>query len=147
MRAAGPPPDDGPRGEAGFPSGAPGLVCDLPGSNLWLREDSDGAFTVGLSLESARRAGTVAYYRAPQVGARVRNEEPIASLETSKWVGHVPAPADGSIVATNDALEQTPGLIVEDPTGAGWLYRIRADDPAALRGRLSARPPPDRRST
>ena len=49
-------------------------------------------------------------------------------MESGKWVGPVPAPVSGEIVAVNDALTATPGLINSDPYGAGWVARLRPSD-------------------
>ena len=40
------------------------------------------------------------------------------------------APLSGEIVAVNDALEDSPQLINEDPYGEGWMVRIALSDPA-----------------
>ncbi len=143
MRAPPPPPDDPPgSGGGAAPAAAlPRTLCDLPGSDLWLREEEDGVFRVGLTPEGAGRAGSIAVYRGPRVGARVERGRPVASLETSKWVGHLSAPADGTVVATNAEAERVPASIVADALGGGWLFRFQADDPAELRTRLSVRAP------
>ncbi len=115
----------------------PALACTLPGSDLWLREEGDGSFTVGLLPETARRAATVSVYRGPRSGERLLEGRPAASLETSKWVGHLASPVNGVVLESNSRLERDPGLIVRAPTSDGWLFRVRPDEPAALRDRLT----------
>ena len=45
---------------------------------------------------------------------------------------------DIEIVAINDALEDTPELVNQDPYGDGWLFRLRITDKADLDELLSA---------
>jgi glycine cleavage system H protein len=55
----------------------------------------------------------------------------VATLESGKWVGPVPAPVDGEIVEVNPALAADPTLVNSDPYGAGWIVRFQARDWAA----------------
>jgi glycine cleavage system H protein len=52
----------------------------------------------------------------------------IATVESGKWVGPVPAPVSGEIVAVNDALAATPSLVNSDPYGGGWVARLCPSD-------------------
>ena len=49
-----------------------------------------------------------------------------------------PPPVAGRVVAVNEALGDNPGAVNEDPYDAGWLIRLRPDDPADLAGLLDA---------
>jgi glycine cleavage system H protein len=40
------------------------------------------------------------------------------------------APLSGEIVEVNDALQDTPEKVNEDPYGEGWLVRVQLSDPA-----------------
>ncbi len=61
-------------------------------------------------------------------GKTVQKGRNIATVESGKWVGPVPAPVSGEIVAVNDALAATPSLVNSDPYGAGWVARLRPSD-------------------
>ena len=52
----------------------------------------------------------------------------MATVESSKWVGPVPAPVEGEIVEVNDEVVTDPTLINSDPYGAGWVAKVRAED-------------------
>ncbi|MFH1114840.1 MAG: glycine cleavage system protein H, partial [Pseudomonadota bacterium] len=56
------------------------------------------------------------------------------TLESVKAVSELFMPVGGDIVAVNEDLGESPGLINEDPYGKGWLVRI---DPSDL-GELDA---------
>jgi glycine cleavage system H protein len=115
---------------------APGDRAQAPacpiGPDLWCRRDGVGSFVIGLSRQAQERAGSIAHYRGPSVGRRYARGEAAVSLESEKWVGHLPLPVPGTVIETNGSLERDPGPINRDPYGAGWLYRMRPDDPGAL---------------
>ena len=62
----------------------------------------------------------------------------VGELESTKSVSDVYAPLAGTVVARNEALDQTPELVNSDPYGEGWLLRVRLDDPPAADGLLDA---------
>jgi glycine cleavage system H protein len=39
---------------------------------------------------------------------------------------------DGEIVEVNPALADNPGLVNEDPQGAGWFFKMKLGDLSAL---------------
>jgi glycine cleavage system H protein len=45
-------------------------------------------------------------------------------VESIKAVSDLYAPVSGTVVDTNDALQDTPELINEDPFGDGWLITL-----------------------
>jgi glycine cleavage system H protein len=45
-----------------------------------------------------------------------------------KAASDVFAPVTGEVVAVNDKLTNEPGLVNSDPTGEGWLFRIKLTD-------------------
>ena len=96
---------------------------------LWGRRESDGSVTIGMTDVGQRRTGPVVHWRGPTVGTVHRKGEPVVSLESEKWVGHLAMPFDGTIVATNEALYGDPSAINRDPFGHGWLYRARPHGP------------------
>ena len=53
-----------------------------------------------------------------------------ATIESVKAAAEVNAPVSGEVVETNSALAETPGLINEDPSGKGWLLKIKLSDAA-----------------
>jgi glycine cleavage system H protein len=55
----------------------------------------------------------------------VRAGKELATVETIKVDLEVQAPFDGEIVAANEALEDAPELINQDPYGRGWLVEVR----------------------
>ncbi len=109
----------------------PGTYCAI-GADLWFRRRPDGSYEIGLSRAAQERAGPISHYRGPLVGRRYGKGEPALSLETEKWVGHLPLPVAGTVIEANRALESDPSPINRDSYGAGWLYRMKPEDSRAL---------------
>lgn len=114
-------------------SGPSGVPCLLD-VDLWARREPDGSVTIGITDRAQLRAGPVVHWRGPAVGTFHRKGEAVVSLESEKWVGHLPMPLDGTIVATNEALYGDPTTINRDPYGRGWFYRIHPEGPDELEG-------------
>jgi len=85
--------------------------------------------------ESASRAQTMAgrvvaaTFRKP--GTHRRAGKNLATLESGKWVGGVPAPFDGTIERINPAVQNDPGLVNVAPYSDAWLVALRPDDAQA----------------
>jgi glycine cleavage system H protein len=93
--------------------------------HVWLRLEDGGRATVGVDDVAQHLAGTVVACTPKRAGRAVPRGQSVATIESSKWVGPVPAPVSGEIIEVNDAVRATPGLLNEDPYGAGWIVRIR----------------------
>jgi glycine cleavage system H protein len=109
--------------------------CEMPDglyynveSNVWARLETDGSVTVGMTSYGCSLSGTIVSYTPKKVGKEVKRDKSCATVESGKWVGPVKAPVGGGIIAINPEVSANPGLINEDPYGAGWLVRIMAFD-------------------
>ncbi len=49
----------------------------------------------------------------------------LATVESSKFVGPVPAPVTGVLVRANDKLAANPNLAISDPYGEGWIAEVK----------------------
>ena len=109
--------------------------CEIPDdlkynveNNVWVRQESDGTVTVGMTSYAASLAGQIVSYTPKKVGKDVKKDKSCSTVESGKWVGPAKSPVAGEIVATNDAVASKPGLINEDPYGDGWLVKIKPSD-------------------
>jgi glycine cleavage system H protein len=96
----------------------------------WVRPLGDGTYRVGLTDPSQTMAGRLQYVTFRAVGTHRARKKPVARLESGKWAGGVPAPFDGTIVACNERLLETPHLVNVAPYTDAWIVDMRADDPA-----------------
>ncbi|MEJ5210809.1 MAG: glycine cleavage system protein GcvH [Burkholderiales bacterium] len=97
-------------------------------SNVWCRREPDGSVTVGMTAYATALAGPIVAFTPKAVGRRVEQERSVATVESGKWVGPVKAPVSGEIIAVNEALDAQPGLVNEDPYGAGWMVRMQPSE-------------------
>jgi glycine cleavage system H protein len=95
----------------------------------WARIDGDEA-TFGITWYAQDALGEVVFFDPPEVGSQVSKDQAYAEVESVKAVSDVFAPLSGEIVEVNDALEDAPEKINEDPYGDGWLVKIRLSDPS-----------------
>ena len=111
--------------------------CNIPedlhylvDKHVWARVDGE-EIVVGLSDVAQRLSKTVVSVTLKSAGKQVAKGKSLATVESSKWVGPVPSPVTGEIVAVNQALAGAPGTLNRDPYGDGWIARIRPEDWAA----------------
>ncbi len=97
----------------------------------WLRVEGD-LVVVGITEHAATALGDVVFVELPEVETVVAEGDEVAVIESVKAASDILAPLAGEIVAVNDLLVDQPGLVSEDPLGAGWFFKIKADDLAAL---------------
>ncbi len=94
-------------------------------NQVWFRVNEDGTVTVGVTDIGQARAGKIINIRIKAPGKKLKKGKPVASLESGKWAGPVPADIEGEVVERNEKLFDKPDLINEDPYGEGWIAKIK----------------------
>jgi len=102
----------------------------------WIRPEAGGLATVGISAYAVEALTDLVFMQLPEVGRRVKAGESIGEIESVKAVSDLYAPVAGEIVEVNAALPGRLETLGQDPYGAGWIVRLRPDDPAELGGLL-----------
>lgn len=98
----------------------------------WIRMDSDGSGTVGITHFAQEQLGDIVYVELPEVGRKVKKGEDAAVIESVKAAAECKAPVSGTVIAVNGSLAEEPGKVNRDPTGAGWFFKLKPDDPKEL---------------
>jgi glycine cleavage system H protein len=98
----------------------------------WIRCEEDGTATVGISAYAVEALTDLVFMQLPVVGSRVTAGESFGEIESVKAVSDLYAPVSGEVVAVNSALPSSLETLGSDPYGAGWIMRIRPDDPATI---------------
>jgi glycine cleavage system H protein len=80
--------------------------------------------TVGITAYAAEKLGDVVYVDLPDVGTALASGSIVGEIESTKSVGELFAPVDGTVLEKNSAVEDTPELVNSDPLGEGWLIKI-----------------------
>ncbi|MGH8329854.1 MAG: glycine cleavage system protein GcvH [Pseudomonas sp.] len=97
----------------------------------WLRLESDGLITVGITAYAQQALGDVVFVQVPELRIFGAGDE-VAVLESVKAASSAYMPLDGEVVEVNSALESSPELINEDALGEGWFFRMRPSDTCAM---------------
>lgn len=103
----------------------------------WLRVEGNEV-VVGITDYAQDSLTDIVYVELPEEGMEVGEMDEFASVESVKSVSAIFSPLAGSICAVNEALDDAPELINEDPYGEGWIARITMQDASALDKMLSA---------
>lgn len=97
----------------------------------WLLIENDRA-TVGITAYAQEQLGDLVFVELPKPGARVTAGGAAAVVESVKAASDVYAPIDGEVVDVNVDLAGDPTLVNSDPTGKGWLFKLKLADPSQL---------------
>lgn len=104
----------------------------------YLRLVADTVAEVGVGAYAVKALGGIVAVTLPRVGATVKAGDSVAAFESVKAACEVFAPASGTITAINEQLLPHPELANNDPTGAGWFFRLQLADTAELTHLLDA---------
>ena len=97
----------------------------------WLLEEGD-LIVVGITEHAAEQLGDIVFVDLPEVGDEVSKDDDVVVIESVKAASDILAPLDGEIVEVNEALADAPGKVNEDPTGAGWFFKMKASDTSPM---------------
>ena len=106
-------------------------------SHEWIRIEGDTA-VVGITDYAQDALTDVVWVELAEVGAKVGAMEPCASVESVKSASEIYAPVAGEIVESNEALEDSPESINQDPYGEGWIFTLSMEDTSQVEGLLDA---------
>ena len=112
--------------------------CNLPDDlyylidkHVWAKPMGGGVVRVGITSVAGKLSGgklAAITVKAKNIGAEVMQKKSIATVESSKFVGPVPAPITGVLQKANEKLATDPNLAVSDPYGEGWVAEMQASD-------------------
>ncbi len=92
---------------------------------------------VGISDYAQDQLGDIVYVELPEVGDTFESGDEFGTLESVKAVSELYLPVGGEIVAINEAFEDEPELINQDPYGS-WIVKVKAEDSEELETLLSS---------
>ncbi|EAX48993.1 glycine cleavage system H protein [Thermosinus carboxydivorans Nor1] len=103
----------------------------------WVRVEGTRA-VVGITDYAQHELGDIVFIEVPAVGKKVKAHGNLSVVESVKAVSDIYAPVSGTVVEVNEALNDRPEVVNQDPYGEGWLAVIELDDASELEGLLSA---------
>jgi glycine cleavage system H protein len=109
--------------------------CNLPDDlyylvdkHVWAKPIEGGLIRVGMTSVAGKLSGgklAAVTAKTKAIGQEVAQGKSVATIESSKFVGPVPAPVTGVLVRGNDKLASDPNLAISDPYGEGWIAEIK----------------------
>lgn len=112
----------------------PGLIYSE--SHEWVKVDG-GVAIIGVTDYAQSELGDITYVDMPQKGDEVTKEGELGALESVKTAADLISPVSGTVVATNNQVEDDPSLINSDPY-TNWIVKVEMSDVKELDSLLSA---------
>ena len=103
----------------------------------WIRVDGEVAY-VGITDYAQSELGEIVFVDITTQGETIGQDETFGSIEAVKTVSDLNMPVAGEVLEVNDAINDQPELVNNDPYGEGWMIKIRISDPAELDTLLNA---------
>ncbi len=103
----------------------------------WVRKETDGSFSVGITHHAQDMLGDLVYVENPQVGREVKKGEECGVVESVKAASDIYSPLTGKVVAVNEELVDAPEKINQGAYDA-WMFRLQPDQPEELETLLDA---------
>lgn len=101
----------------------------------WVELDGDIG-TVGITSYAQEQLGDIVFVDVPEEGKELTKGDEAAVVESVKAASDVYSPVSGTVLEGNDALDDTPGLVNEDPEGEGWFFKLTLTDPSEVEGMM-----------
>ena len=118
-------------------------MSDIPGdlkflsSHEWVRIETDGTVTVGISDHAQDLLGDIVFVELPEVGQSIDAESDAAIVESVKAASDVYSPLSGEVIEVNPTLEDQPEIINSSPYDDGWFYKMAPSDLGEVESLLS----------
>ena len=93
-------------------------------SHEWVRVETDGTLTVGITHHAQDLLGDMVFIEAPVAGRTLTKGEECAVVESVKAASDVYAPVAGEVTASNSAVESSPESINQDAYAA-WMFKMK----------------------
>lgn len=106
-------------------------------SHEWVRPESDGSVTIGITQHAQDLLGDMVFVESPVVGRQLAAGEECAVVESVKAASDVYAPIAGEVLAANADVEASPESINQDPYAA-WMFKMQPANAADVAGLLDA---------
>lgn len=105
-------------------------------SHEYVKIEGDFAY-VGITDYAQNALGNVVYIDLPEVDDEVEADEDFGAVESVKAASDLISPVTGTVVEVNEALEDKPELINEDPF-ENWIIKVQLSNTAELDNLMDA---------
>ena len=103
----------------------------------WVKIEGDIA-TIGITDFAQGELGDIVYVEVETLDDTLEADAVFGTVEAVKTVSDLFMPLTGEVIAFNEALQDTPETVNEDPYGEGWMIKIKLANPSAIKDLLDA---------
>ena len=103
----------------------------------WIRVEG-GEAVVGITEFAQGELGDIVFVDIGTEGQHVDAHALFGTIEAVKTVSDLFMPVGGTVLKVNPNLAGDPATVNKDPYSAGWMVRIKMDNPADAASLLSA---------
>ena len=93
---------------------------------------------IGITDYAQNALGNVVYVDMPEVDDEVEAGEDFGAVESVKAASDLMSPVSGTVVETNESLEDQPELINQDAF-ANWIIKVELSDNGELQNLMDAK--------
>lgn len=91
----------------------------------WVARENNELMIIGITYHAQKLLGDVVFLELPKVGDKIVAGKEFGVVESVKAASDLYAPISGEVVAVNEALNDNPALINQDPYQGGWMIKIK----------------------
>jgi len=106
-------------------------------SHEWIRVESDGSLTVGITDHAQQALGDIVFLELPEAGRAVDVGDAVAVVESVKAASDIYAPVAGEVIENNAGAVDAPESVNADAYAA-WLFKLKPAAGADLSGLLDS---------
>ena len=98
----------------------------------------DDVATIGITDFAQGELGDIVYVEIETLNDNLSAEDVFGSVEAVKTVSDLFMPVSGEVIEINEALEDNPEIVNEDPYGSGWMVKVKCNKPIKSEDLLDA---------
>jgi len=97
-------------------------------NHTWTHLEKSGAAKVGLDDLLLHITGEVTFKSLKSPGEFIYKGELLTQIDQNGKILNIFSPISGKVLNTNPELNDNPGMLIQDPYGIGWIYKIKPSD-------------------
>ncbi len=106
-------------------------------SHEWHKLDGD-VLTLGITAFAVDQLTDLTFVEMKPAGTELAAGDAVGEVESVKTTSDIYSGVAGEVIEANADLDANPGLVNEDPYGAGWLVKIKVSDPSGMDSLMDA---------
>lgn len=94
-------------------------------NHTWMFMEKSGAAKIGLDDLLLHLTGEVKFNIPQHPEGMINKGDLLTEIDQNGKLLRIMSPVTGKIMDTNTSLNGNPGMLIDDPYGRGWIYKIK----------------------